>query len=223
MSKLSCGNYQGCGNTFTIVDGRNLDLDGLILMLPDPAADFRMRIFNRDGSEAESCGNGLRCAMRFLADSGLPRKKYTIAIGPRIVEADFVGDKISIQMGIPKDLKLHILPDIHFVDTGVPHAVIFVDNLDTIDVAQEGKVLRDRLQSNVNFATLQKDGSLRVRTYERGVEGETQACGTGAAAVAVIATELYRIHNPITIRFPGGEIEIHYDGHMTMLGPANQI
>lgn len=228
MSKLSCSNYHGCGNTFTIVDGRNLHLDGLVVLLPDSSADFRIRIFNRDGSEAPSCGNALRCAARFLADSGLPQKKYRIAVGDRIVEADYVGDQISIQMGIPKDLKLHALPEIHYVDTGSPHAVVFVDDVDAVDVEAEGKRLRHHPQfhpfgTNVNFASLLPNGGMRVRTYERGVEGETDACGTGAAAVAVIASYLYEMIGPQQLHFKGGVIEIHYDGQMTMIGPAEKM
>jgi diaminopimelate epimerase len=224
---IKSADYEGCGNTFSIVDCRNIELDGFVLVLPDRVADFRIRIFNRDGSEAGSCGNALRCMMQFLIDSGLPRKKHTIALNDRIVEADFVGDLISIQLGIPKDLQLNILPNVHFVDTGVPHAVVFVDDVDAVDVFNEGKKLRYHPifpgGTNVNFAALQKDGSIKVRTYERGVEGETKACGTGAGAVTVIASHLHNVTGPTRIFFPGGELSIHYQNQITMIGPTKKI
>ncbi|HSX26099.1 MAG TPA: diaminopimelate epimerase, partial [Chlamydiales bacterium] len=226
MSKLTYAKYEGAGNTFILIDDRapffdkNLvpqlchreNVDGLILLQLDPEADFRMRIFNRDGSEAESCGNGLRCLIRFIADLGFPRRLYRIAMADRIVEGEFVGDNVRIQLGEPRDLKLHLKIDswtVHFVDTGVPHLVIFVPDVDAVDLLNLGPYFRHHPQfqprgTNVNFAELQKDGSLKIRTYERGVEGEVAACGTGAAAVGFIAPLLFPLPstavNLLTIR-----------------------
>ena len=152
MSKLSFGKfskYEGAGNDFILIDDRassfpltdraflsrlchrktGIGADGVILLQLSKTADFRMRIFNSDGGEAEGCGNGLRCLVRFLSDLGLSRKHYQIETGDRIVQAEFVQGKIAVQMGAPRNLLLHQKIDaweVHSVDTGVPHAVIFV-------------------------------------------------------------------------------------------------
>lgn len=244
--------YQGAGNDFILIDDRapsfplndqklvqqlchrkfGIGADGLILLQTDSTADFRMRIFNCDGSEAESCGNGLRCLMRFISDLGLPQKPYTIATANRIVHAEFLGEKISIQMGPARDLRLHLKIDewtVHSVDTGVPHAVLFVSDLEKVDLKTIGPYLRHHPTfqprgTNVNIASQQSDGSFRVRTFERGIEGEVLACGTGALAVGAIASEIYRSPSPVHIHFSGGELEIHYQNkELRMVGPAKRI
>lgn len=237
--------YQGAGNDFILIDDRaphfnpnlvpqlcnrkfGIGADGVILLQTDPAADFRMRIFNSDGSEAGSCGNGLRCLMKFIVDLGLPKKNYRIATGDRIVEASFVGDQIVVQMGLAVNLKKHRIEgfDVHSVDTGVPHAVVFSPDA---DLKILGPMLRHHSTfqpagTNVNIAHIQSDGSIRVRTYERGVEGETLSCGTGAAAVGLIASQQYHLPNPIRICAPGGELEIHVDGlHVAQAGKAAKV
>ncbi len=242
---LCFAKFQGAGNDFILIDDRaphftphlvpqlchrkfGIGADGVILLQTDPAADFRMRIFNSDGSEAGSCGNGLRCLMKFIVDLGLPKKNYRIATGDRIVQAGYVGDKISVQMGLALNLKkLNIEGfEIHSLDTGVPHAVVFSPDA---DLKILGPLLRyhsafQPAGTNVNIANLQSDGSIRVRTYERGVEGETLACGTGAAAVGVIASQEYHLPNPIRICSAGGEIDIHVDGlNVTMIGCAIKV
>ncbi len=254
MSKLSFVKYEGAGNDFILIDDRALSFpihdrkrieqlchrrfgigaDGIILLQSEANADFRMRILNSDGSEAEGCGNGLRCFLLFLSDLGLPRKKTRIAIGSRIVEAEFVGEKIGVQMGPAMNLKIKLQiegREVHSVDTGVPHAVQFVLDIEKIDVAKEGSFLRyhpffQPKGTNVNFAALQTDGSIRVRTYERGVEGETLACGTGATAVAAIAAKIVRLPSPILLHFPGGTLEVHFNERMSdfkMVGPARRV
>ncbi len=257
MSKLSFVKYEGAGNDFILIDDRALlfpihdkeriqllchrrfgiGADGIILLQHDKVADFRMRIFNSDGSEAESCGNGIRCFKLFISDLGLQATR--IATGSRIVEATFEGDKIGVQMGMARDLRLHLQIDgkeIHSVDTGVPHAVQFVEDVDQIDIQKEGSSLRHHSffqpkGTNVNFAELQNDGSIRVRTFERGVEGETLACGTGATAVAAVASQIYQLPSPISLCFQGGTLEIHFKDHfkdkglsdLKMVGPARRV
>jgi diaminopimelate epimerase len=236
--------YQGAGNDFILIDDRahsfdqtrvkflcnrkfGIGADGVILL----QKDLRMRIFNSDGSEAESCGNGLRCLMKFLLHLGFPRKPYRITTGNRIVEADFVGERISVQMGAPRDVQQHIINDytIHSLDTGVPHAVLFVPDVQKVDLATLGAFFRHHpifqpRGTNVNFAQVQIDGSIRVRTYERGLEGESLACGTGAAAVASIARQIHGLANPIHIHFPGGTLEMHVDEtEVRMVGDAIKV
>lgn len=248
MSTLSFVKYQGAGNDFILIDDRTLffdfaqvpqlchrkygiGADGVILLQKDFSADFRMRIFNCDGSEAESCGNGLRCLMKFLLHLGMERKGYFIATGERRVEAGFEGEKVSVKMGSMVNVKQLYMDgcEIYSLNTGVPHAVIFVEDVRAVDLLQRGSILRyhpifQPHGTNVNFAALQSDGSIRVRTYERGLEGESVACGTGAAAVGAIASRKYGLSNPIRICFVGGEIEIHVtDGGVQMVGDAIKV
>jgi diaminopimelate epimerase len=237
--------FQGAGNDFILIDDRashfnsnlvhhichrkfGIGADGVILLQTDAAADFRMRIFNNDGSEAGSCGNGLRCLMKFIADLGMPKRNYRIATGDRVVEAGFQGNKVRVHMGLAQNLKqLHIGGhEVYSLDTGVPHAVVFSPDA---DLKILGPLLRHHAAfqpagTNVNIADLQHDGSVRVRTFERGVEGETLACGTGAAAVGVIASKKYQLPNPIQICSAGGEIDIYVDGlNVTQVGDAIKV
>jgi diaminopimelate epimerase len=245
MSKISFVKYQGAGNDFILIDDRapifnpslvpslchrkfGIGADGVILLQLDPVADFRMRIFNSDGSEAESCGNGLRCLMRFIADLNLPQKTYRIATGQRYVEAGYLRDQIWTNLGTATEIKQHFIEglEVHSLNTGVPHAVIF--SPDT-DLAILGPFLRyhhafQPAGTNVNLATLHKDGSISMRTYERGVEAETLACGTGAAAVGLIASQKYHLPSPIQINARGGWIEVHVNGlNLTLVGHAIKV
>ena len=249
MSTLILSKYEGAGNDFILIDDRlphfptgdtdlirrlcsrkiGLGADGILLLQLDPSADVRMRVFNSDGSEPAGCGNGLRCLVRFIADLGLPKKSYRIRMGKRIVKADFAGDKISVEMGFPEGLKLgqQIGPwEVHTVDTGVPHAVVFVPDVEKIDLMKEAPFLRHHplfapSGTNVNFATVTQD-IIHVRSFERGVEGETLSCGTGAAAVAWVAARLFSMRNPIVLRFPGGDLEARLDP-LTLVGSANRL
>lgn len=247
MSKLSFVKYQGAGNDFILIDDRapffnpalvpslchrkfGIGADGLILLQNAEQADFRMRIFNSDGSEAESCGNGLRCLMQFLVYLGMPKKPYRIATADRIVEADFFGEKISVQMGEARNVKqLYIWGrEVHFLDTGVPHAVLFVSDASRIDLMKEGAAMRHHAAfqprgANVNFASLQ-NGVIHMRTFERGLEAESLACGTGAVAVAAIAKQKHSLPNPIQVHCLGGLLEIYIEGQkIRMVGPAVQV
>lgn len=253
MSKLSFAKYEGAGNDFILIDDRTpsfplndktliqrlchrkrgIGADGLILLQLDSSADYRMRIFNADGSEAESCGNGLRCLVLFLSDLGLPPKKtISIRTADRIVQAEWRNGRVAIQLGAPYHLKLHQTIDgydLHTVDTGVPHAVLFVPDVLKADLSRLGPTIRHHPHfqphgTNFSVAALNPDHTLSVRTYERGVESEVLACGTGAAAVAVIAAHLHPLPNPIQILFPGGllEIEVH-PSSLTLIGPAVKL
>lgn len=234
--KIQFSKYQGSGNDFILVDDRKnlfpidskhiahlcapkwgIGADGLILLQSSQKADFRMRIFNSDGKEAESCGNGLLCLNRFITDLGLPQKLYKIELMQGEARLKMVGDRPSVYLGEPKDLRLNL--DLsktigHFVNTGVPHAVIFTPEVKKIDLHSLGKEFRwhslfGPKGTNVNFAEV-KDNSVVVRTFERGVEGETLACGTGAAAVAIISQKIYKLKSPISLSFPGGEVKVAF-------------
>lgn len=244
MSTIFFAKYQGAGNDFVLIDDRalqfNLSLipkltnrkfgigaDGVILLQNSRQADFRMRIFNSDGTEAESCGNGLCCLTQFLLSLGFEKKTVRVETGKRIVTTYYSGDKIGVEMGSAVDVKQLYIDgmDVHFLDTGVPHAVVF----SAVDLAVVGPFLRNHplfhpRGVNVSVAQPKGDGSISVRTFERGVEAETLACGTGAAAVGFIASKIYKIPNPVQIYFPGGQIEIAINGEkITLLGEGKRV
>ena len=246
--------YEGAGNDFILIDNRSLSFDpslvsqlcdrkygigadGVILLQLDPAADLRMRIFNSDGSEAESCGNGLRCLVQFARDLNLSPQR--IAMHDRIVEAFSSDGRIGIRLGEPRNLCLNLplafdnsTHTVHLVNTGVPHVVLFVSDLSSIDVATLGRKIRHHPAFsphgvNVNFASLLPDRSFSVRTYERGVEAETLACGTGAAAVGVIGSQIYALPSPVRIQFAGGDMDIVFSDKnffdLSLIGPARRV
>ncbi len=243
--------YEGAGNDFLLIDDRarqfpchdtalirhlthrrfGIGADGIILLQNDPAADFRMRIFNSDGSEAEGCGNGTRCLMQFIKDLGLPKQTCRIAVSSRILTADYRKNGIGVEMGEMRDLRLRQTIDqmeIHSVDSGVPHAVWFVPDVDQVPIETLGPRLRYHARfaprgTNVNVAAVQSDGSVKVRTYERGVEGETLACGTGAVAVAYIGSHLFNWPGPVKICFKGGSLDIHIGSSIWMVGQAQKV
>jgi diaminopimelate epimerase len=172
--------------------------DGVLLMEASQKADVRMRIFNADGSEAEMCGNGARCtALHFFNTTG--RKAFSIETGAGLLAAAITEDGIKIRMTDPKDVRLDLCVkvagkeyNVDFVDTGVPHAVIEVPDVAKVPVVRLGRLLRfhdffSPAGTNVDFIQRQEDGSVFIRTYERGVEDETLACGTGSVAAAVIS------------------------------------
>jgi len=249
MSNISFTKYQGAGNDFILFDDRKREFpagvpalirkmchrqfgvgaDGVILLQlnPIPDADFQMRIFNSDGFEASSCGNGLRCLVRFLLDLGVVQKKYRIKTQERVVVASLDQGMPVIDMGSPEKLRLEVATEagvVHCVDTGAPHAVQFVPDVDLIDVLASGGMIRRSLHMNVNFASFSKDRSIRVRTFEKGVEGETLSCGTGAAAVVTIASRLYGLKGPISIWFRGGRLDVwEEEGRIFLSGPAEKV
>lgn len=249
---LSFVKYQGAGNDFILIDDRacsfscfdfqwiqklcdrrvGIGADGLILLQLDQTADFKMRIFNSDGHEADKCGNGLRCLARFIEDLGFAKKNYQIAVGSGRAEIGFEKDSIVVDMGSAEAPRVNIPTDVgpvHFIHTGVPHVVQFVDDVEAIDLPTFGHYLRHHPQfsphgTNVNVVSFVSDGALRARTFERGVEGETLACGTGAVAIAAMAKKLYGLPMPLCLHFKGGKLLIdESEGRFKMAGPAVRV
>ncbi|MFH1640516.1 MAG: diaminopimelate epimerase [Candidatus Omnitrophota bacterium] len=203
--------------------------DGLLVLEKSKVADIRMRIFNADGSEAEMCGNGARCVALYLSRNHqvtLPVRQAGRSPGHQIeTKAGIVSFKVnkndvSIKLTEPKNIKLdlpikvnnHTLK-VNFIDTGVPHTVIFVEGLDKIDVGGLGRKIRYHKAfvprgTNVDFVELIDTSSIRIRTYERGVEDETLSCGTGIVAAALIAGLKLRAatHNTIKVYTQSEEI-----------------
>ena len=175
--------------------------DGVLVLERSRIADVRMRIFNPDGSEAQMCGNGARCVAWYVAQASRRRRGVrsvwleTIA---GVLPAEVSGDLVRIRMTPPTDLRLDMSVPVAgrsvrlgFVNTGVPHAVVRVPDIEEVDVQALGRLLRHHQAfrpkgANVNFIQASGPSKVRVRTYERGVEGETLACGTGVTAAAII-------------------------------------
>ena len=198
--------------------------DGLIVIESSDKVDFRWRFFNADGSEVEMCGNGGRCAARFALLRGIAGEKMSFETVAGIIDAEVRGDVVKLRLTDPRDL---VMDDriqvgkqtlfVHSVNTGVPHVVHFTRDLEGFDVFNTGRAIRrhEHYQpagTNANFAAVVDDHTLRVRTYERGVEDETLACGTGSVASALIAARKGFVESPVDVRVQSGEtLRIHFE------------
>lgn len=192
--------------------------DGLLVLEKSEVADVSMRIFNADGSEAEMCGNGARCAALFMSHAARRRSQTNIETKAGIIRSELNADNVKIKLTNPKDIKLDISIKVNnrrikvnFINTGVPHAVIFVEGLERIRVAEIGKAIRYHHKfypqgTNVDFVEALRNDLIAIRTYERGVEDETLACGTGAVASALIFALKTNSGNSINVRTKGEEI-----------------
>ena len=197
----------------------SIGADGLILLEKSASKDFRMKYFNSDGSYASMCGNGGRSVAKFAYDLGIANSKMVFETDAGIINAEILPqDRIKLDLYDPKDLKKSIKIeadgeefDVDFVNTGVPHAIIFVDDVEKIDVFKYGKAVRYHKAfapagTNVNFVkVIKEDNTLLVRTYERGVEGETLACGTGITASGIISVLRGFARSPVNIIARGGD------------------
>ena len=216
--------------------------EGILLIQPSTAADFRMRFFNPDGGEVDMCGNGARCIARLAHEIGAAPSSMSIETPAGIVRAEVSGDRVLLHMTEPLDWRFgrSIRVNDHsygydFVNSGVPHVVIEVDDLASVDVHGLGRAIRYHADfspkgTNVNFIQVTGPSSLRVRTYERGVEGETLACGTGMVACGLLAGKQGRVTTPVKITPASGDVlEVDFratgDGatDVTLLGPAVHV
>lgn len=217
---------------------RGVGADGLIVVGPATGADFGMAYYNSDGGEAAMCGNGARCAFAFARDRGLIDREGTCATASGPLRGRCEGDGlVSVDLTPPRGLALgiaaagdHPFGELHRADTGVPHLVVPVDDVDAVDVPLWGAALRRDAAfapagTNVNFVAPAGD-AWRLRTYERGVEAETLACGTGASATALVLWKLGRAASPVVLLTRGGDrltIAVTPDGASAKLrlnGPA---
>ncbi len=243
--------YQGTGNDFVMIDNRGLRFDdtqaniarichrrfgvgadGLILIENTDGYDFRMRYFNADGAEGSMCGNGGRCAVQFASDLGI------FEGGTRFLAVDGAHSS-KIEHG---NVFLHMIDvagikeekDGYFVNTGSPHLVIFHNDINALDVKALGSEVRysDYWQSrggvNVNFVQVIDSGTLKVRTYERGVEDETYSCGTGVTAAAIVSHLIRSAATDLRIQTLGGELKVSLNPGekitgIILSGPAKQV
>jgi diaminopimelate epimerase len=218
--------------------------DGLMLLERPPedhsSLDARMVYFNADGSRAEMCGNGARCFAAFALAHGVGRDggvSFLTDAGP--ISVSTRDGLYTIRMTPPRDLRIGQeiglkagSSTIHLVNTGVPHAVRFVDDVKQVQIRPEGAELRYHPAfapkgANANFAQVQADGLVLVRTYERGVEDETLACGTGVTAVGILAHLVHGVPAPVSLRVAGGDtlfVNFRRNGEtledVTLTGPA---
>jgi diaminopimelate epimerase len=222
---------------------RGIGADGILLLeLPANRADFRMRYFNADGGEAEMCGNGARCFARFANRVAGTEKKISFETPAGVISAELAGNLVTLRMTEPTDLRLNVkVPvagenkTVHFINSGVPHVVIPVSKIDDVDVRRQGAAIRRHKMfsphgANVNFIEKLEPSKIAIRTYERGVENETLACGTGIVASALIFAATENTSGPIHVIARGGdELWVGFETvdagfrNVTLTGPAEFV
>ncbi len=233
----------GCGNDFIVIDNRTARLasdpaafsrsvcrrklsvgaDGLILIEPSDTFDFQWQFYNADGSRAEMCGNGARCAARLAHLLGIAGQKMVFLTDAGPIEAGIRGDQVKIKMTPPSDCRTDVAIDLSIgcrtvssINTGVPHVVLETNRLAEADVVSLGREIRRHAHfapagTNVNFVQPDDEKRLQVRTYERGVEDETLACGTGCVAAALVTALRQGWPSPIpVVTRSGGILTIHF-------------
>jgi len=252
----------GAGNDFVMLDNRagNIHLnraqiaricdrhrgigaDGILLLeTTSNGADFRMRYFNSDGGEAEMCGNGARCFARFANRVASAPGKISFETLAGVIGAELHDELVTLRLSDPSDLQLNIAlrtagknRTVHFINSGVPHVVVAVSQIDEVDVRQDGAVIRRHEMfspkgANVNFIEKRGTKRIAVRTYERGVENETLACGTGVVASALIFAATENSGGPVGVLVRGGdELTVAFEKNgsefrnVTLTGPAEFV
>ncbi len=253
----------GAGNDFVLIDNRaqkiklsraqtvrlcdrhrGVGADGLLSLVPSVSgkADWAWDFYNSDGSTGEMCGNGARCFARFVQKLTDTNRDFTFETGAGIIKATFQGNLVTVNLTQPKDLRLseqvplsNGAQTIHSLNTGVPHAVLFVPNADKAMVQQLGPEVRHHPHfrpkgTNVNFVQVLGPNHIRVRTFERGVEGETLACGTGVTASALISSRVHKFGSPVKVQVRGGDqLEVSFKENsgefadVRLTGPAEFV
>lgn len=261
--RLEFWKMNGAGNDFILIDNRSQNIklvpnqivrlchrhkgigaDGIILLIPCKSgkADWAWEFYNSDGSFAEMCGNGARCFAKFIQKLTGVNNKVSFETGAGVITAYYKGDNVSINMTQPKDLRLNINLQLkngkqtaHFINTGVPHTVVFSDSLENLDVKSLGAEIRYHKffaprGTNANFVQITGDSAIRVRTYERGVENETLACGTGITASALISSILHNFKPPVKVLVQSGDtLEVSFEKsndefkNVVLTGPAEFV
>lgn len=248
--ELQFSKYQGTGNDFILIDNRKepfpkdpalvqrlcnrrfgIGADGLILIEEHPAANYRMVYFNSDGTQS-LCGNGSRCGFAFAKELGLTTENTQFETTDGYHDIKEVNG--VIHFGFPQiENSIKVINDDHYIDTGSPHYIRYVSNIDEVEAVSEGRKIRNlsvyssQNGTNVNFAQLLKD-RVKMRTYERGVEDETLSCGTGATAVALAAASK-GMQSPILLETKGGELTVSFDlndgffENIWLAGPVKKV
>jgi len=233
MMTVTFNKYQGAGNDFVMIDNRmglinpedsvlinrmcdrrfGIGADGLILVSDHNGLDYEMKYFNSDGKLGSMCGNGGRCTAHFAVKCGIAGTNQKFMAFDGLHEAQVEKDIVRLQMADVKNYK--ILNNNYFINTGSPHYVLFADDVDSINVNEEGKKIRWSEKfapggTNVNFVQV-IDNGLKIRTFERGVEEETLACGTGVTASAIAAVLKGHFDTPyVNVRTRGGLLKVEF-------------
>jgi diaminopimelate epimerase len=261
MDGLPFVKMSGAGNDFVVIDNRALrhDLsreqitrlcdrhqgvgaDGLLAVEPDADADFRMRYYNADGGEAEMCGNGARCFARFVQSmprASAERVRFVTPAG--LIVGEYLGAEVRVNLTAPTEMKLRQRADFgwgeteyHFINTGVPHVVIYVPDAERVEIVPQGRAIRRSALfprgTNVNFTQVLDARNLIVRTYERGVEDETLACGTGVTAAALLTHRVHGLALPLRVTVRSEDVltvnavaEGDTFREVTLAGPAVEV
>jgi diaminopimelate epimerase len=245
----------GAGNDFVMIDNRagevrlepdeivricdrhrGVGADGILLLEKGSnGADFRMRYYNRDGGEAEMCGNGARCFTRFANKVADAPSKISFETLAGVIRGELHDELVTLQMSEPSDLRLGIYlvssaqrEHVHFINSGVPHVVVSVSKVEDVDVRKRGEALRRHEKfspagANVNFIEKTGPKKILVRTYERGVEDETLACGTGVVASALIFAATEKIDGPINVTVRSGSaLSVDFKRALPAVGSAKE-
>jgi diaminopimelate epimerase len=246
-SMLTFYKMSGGGNDFIVIDNRvgvvdekdlsrwiasicrrkhSVGADGLILIEASERADFKWRFFNADGGEAEMCGNGGRCVARLAHLKGIAGPRLSFETQAGVIHAEITDKRVKLEMPQPSTMELDYPLDLRgetftvsSVSVGVPHVVLWVNDVDAAAVFKAGRAIRYHEHyapagTNVNFVQALDDGALAIRTYERGVEDETLACGTGSVAAALIASTKGMVTSPAALNTRGGErLKVYFDKH----------
>ncbi len=222
---------------------RGVGADGILLLEKAAnGADFRMRYYNADGGEAEMCGNGARCFARYAHKVAGAAGQISFETPAGVIGAELHGESVTLQMSEPQDLRLSLslsgvtdYESIHFINSGVPHVVVPVPRIEDIDVRRDGAAIRRHAMfspkgTNVNFLEKRGPKRIAIRTYERGVEDETLACGTGVVASALIFSATEKTEGPISVLVRGGsELQVGFQRNggefsgVTLTGPAEFV
>ena len=259
LMRLPFTKMNGAGNDFILIDNRKqswklstlqiarlcdrhagIGADGLMLLEPplSDQAQWSWQFYNSDGSAAEMCGNGARCFAAF-AKGLCPAESVSFDTLAGVIRAEFLGEEVCVDLTPPGPMTMHqhLLVDgksivVHSVNTGVPHAVVEVEELASVDVMKLGSLIRYHADfapkgTNVNFVQKIAPERIRVRTYERGVEGETLACGTGVSACALVMASLHGMPSPIGVEVKSGDkLKVSFETHelgyarLRLTGPA---
>ncbi|MDE0087035.1 MAG: diaminopimelate epimerase [Candidatus Poribacteria bacterium] len=247
MNKIPFMKLSGAGNDFVIINNLNrvvdstdsefmnfvmklcqrrmsVGADGVLLVEPTDDVDFRMRYFNADGGEVETCGNGARCISKFAYLNGIVSEQMRFLTNAGVYEAEVVDKNVKVRMSDPTDIRINVplrledgLHNVGFANSGVPHVVFFVDDLEATDVFDLGQQTRYHNDfkpagTNANFIRIHSQELIEIRTYERGVENETLACGTGSIASAIVSATLGKVKSPVSVKTASGVVlKIHFD------------
>lgn len=260
---LAFTKMNGAGNDFILFDNRagaiqlsreqivrlcdrhrGIGADGILMLIPCASgrADWAWEFYNSDGSTGEMCGNGARCFARFVQNTVGLKSDLTFETEAGVITASFRGECVTVNLTRPKDLRLNEQVKlstgtevIHSLNTGVPHAVLYVPDADRAMVQSLGPEIRRHAHfgprgTNVNFVQVLGPNHIRVRTFERGVEGETLACGTGVSAAAMISARIHQFTSPVKVQVQAGDtLEVSFADeeagfdHVKLTGPADYV